>query len=141
MNRISYRLLLLTISLVLCGCGRGNGLPSDFTGHLSGHGIKIVPSRVHAPLSSRAGYVVISHDSQLSANIISTFKLEKIRPDDRLWKFAVDRSGVAAAPKELWGVAGRPPQFKLKNGGQFEYFFLMITEDNSMYLIAEYAYG
>ncbi|MFA6294204.1 MAG: hypothetical protein WC637_20605 [Victivallales bacterium] len=100
-----------------------------------------MPSRVHAPLSSRAGYIVARHDAQLSAKIISTFKLEKIHTEDCQWKFAVDRAELTVTPKELWGIAGRPIQFKLKNGGQFGYFFLMITEDNSMYLIAEYSYG
>ena len=133
--------IFLTVAIFLSGCGRGNGLPSDLTGHLSAHGIKIVPSSVHAPLSSRAGYITARHDAQLSANIISTFKLEKIPTEDRMWKFAIDRAGINATPKEVWGIAGRPTQFKLKNGGQFEYFFLMIAEDNSMYLIAEYAYG
>ena len=30
---------------------------------------------------------------------------------------------------------------RLKNGGQFEYFYLIITQDGFMYLVAEYAYG
>jgi hypothetical protein len=133
--------IFLAAALFLPGCRRDNGLPSDLTEHLSDRGTRIAPSRVHAPLSSRAGYIVARHDTQLSANIISTFKLEKIRPEDRLWKFAIERAGVTVPPKELWGIAGRPTQFKLKNGGQFEYFYLIITEDGLMYLLAEYAYG
>ena len=49
--------------------------------------------------------------------------------------------GGVAAVKELGGVTGRPAQFKLKDGGQFEYFYLMVTENGLMYLAAEYAYG
>ncbi len=30
---------------------------------------------------------------------------------------------------------------RLKNDGQFEYFYLLITNDGQMYLIAEYSYG
>ena len=91
MKQINYGLtLFFAVISVLSGCGRGrgNGLPSDLTAHMSERGIKIAPSSVHAPLSSRAGYIVAPHNAQLCANIISTFKLEKIRPEDRLWKFA-----------------------------------------------------
>ena len=65
-------ILVMVIASVLCGCGRGNGLPSDLTKHLSDRGIRIAPSRVHAPLSSRCGYIVARNDAKLSADIIST---------------------------------------------------------------------
>ena len=46
-----------------------------------------------------------------------------------------------AGVKEMWGITGRPPQFRLQNGGQFEYFCLVVTGDGLMYLVAMYAYG
>jgi hypothetical protein len=72
---------------------------------------------------------------------VATFKLQRIHLEDRQWRWAIDRVGGIGPVKELWGVTGRPVQFKLKNGGQFEYFYLIITQDGFMYLVAEYAYG
>jgi hypothetical protein len=142
MSRTGSRLaLILAGASILSGCGRGNGLPTDLTRHLAERGIKIVPSRVQAPVSSRGGYIVARYDPQIVTNIIATFKLESVRADDRQWRWAIDRTGGTVAPKELWGVAGRPAQFRLKRGGQFEYFYLLITHDGLMYLIAEYSYG
>jgi hypothetical protein len=84
---------------------------------------------------------VARYSPESATNLVATFKLEKIYPEDRQWRWAIDRAGGVAAVKELWGVTGRPAQFKLKNGGQFEYFYLIITQDDFMYLVAEYAYG
>jgi hypothetical protein len=49
--------------------------------------------------------------------------------------------GANIPAKEIWGVSEHPTQFKLKDGGQFEYFYLLVTPDGEMYLFAEYAYG
>jgi len=64
-----------------------------------------------------------------------------MQPDGSQWRLAIERTGGVATPKELGGVLGRPSQFKLKDGGQFEYFYLLITTDGCMYLLAECAYG
>jgi hypothetical protein len=42
---------------------------------------------------------------------------------------------------EAWGISGRPEEFRLRNGGQLEYFYLIVTHDGRMYLFTEYAYG
>ncbi len=126
--------------MALTGCGRSNGLPPDITSHLATRGISIHVTRFHAPLSSRGGYVVVEYDPNKAADIVAKFKLEKIQADSGPWQLAVGRAGVVA-PKELWGAVGRPPQFKLKDGGQFEFFFVLIAPDGWMYLLAEYAYG
>ena len=142
MSKMNYRLaLLLAAATILGGCGRDNGLPRELISHLSNRGIKITPSRVRAPLSSRGGYIVAPFDPRIATTIVSTFKLERIEADDHQWRMAIGQTDGTAAPKELWGVSGRPPVFKLKSGGQFEYFYLLITTDGMMYLIAEYAYG
>ena len=142
MSRITSGLaLMLTVASMLSGCGRGNGLPTALTSHLAERGIHIVPLRVRAPVSSRGGYIVARYDRRIVTNMIATFKLERIRSDDRQWQWAIDRAEGAVAPKELWGVAGRPAHFRLKDGGQFEYFYLLITDDGLVYLIAEYSYG
>lgn len=133
--------LMVAYSSALSGCGRDNGLPGDLTRHLAERGIKITPARVHAPLSSRGGYVVVGHTPEVATNLVLTFKLERIDADDRQWGWAIERAGGVAGVKEMWGITGRPAQFKLKDGGQFEYFYLIITEDGFMYLVAEYAYG
>jgi hypothetical protein len=142
MNPISAQwACLLAATALLGGCGRGNGLPGDLAAHLSSQGISIRPVRTHAPLSRRDGYLVAKHDPEAAAKIVSTFKLEKITADDHRFQIAVDRAGGLTTVKEVWGASGRPSQFRLKNGGQFEYFHLVITTDGWMYLVAEYAYG
>jgi len=142
MSRTSFRpALALVVVSILGGCGRGNGLPTELMSHLADRGIMIVPSRVHAPLSSRGGYIVAPYDPRIVTAIVSAFKLERIEADNRQWRMAIGRTGGTAAPKELWGGEGRPSQFKLKSGGQFEYFYLLITDGGFMVLIAEYAYG
>jgi len=142
LSRTSFALALMLAAVpILSGCGRGNGLPSDLTNHLAQRGIKITPLRVHAPWSARSGYVVAQCTPAIATNLVATFKLQRIHPDDRQWRWAIDRAGGVASVKELWGVTGRPAQFKLSNGGQFEYFYLIITADGFMYLAAEYAYG
>lgn len=133
--------LVLAAGLFVGGCSRDNGLPKELLSHLADRGIQITSTRAQAPLSSRGGYVVAQYNAQTVTNIVATFKLEKIESENRQWQRAIDKTGGAVAPKELWGVAGRPAQFKLKSGAQFEYFYLLITVDGLMYLIAEYAYG
>ena len=74
--------LLLVCATILGGCRRDNGLPSDVTRHLAGQGITITPVRVHAPLSSRGGYVVAQYSPAVATGIVATFKLQRIAPDD-----------------------------------------------------------
>jgi hypothetical protein len=124
---------------MLGGCGRGNGLPSDLIGHLAGHGITIKPTRVHAPLSSRGGYVVTQYSAVVATNVVTTFKLQRMAVDDVQWVLA--RAGGLTGVKEIWGITNRPAQFRLRGGAQFQYFYLIITEDGFMFLVAEYAYG
>lgn len=81
------------------------------------------------------------YDPQLAAKIISTFDLKSIPINDPRWLGSTERARGAVIGKELWGVFDRPPQFKLINGGQFEYFYLLATPDGDMFLFAEYAYG
>jgi hypothetical protein len=140
LNRTIWSLaLMLAAVLLLNGCN--NGLPSELTHHLARHGIIITPARVHAPLSSRGGYVVTRHVPETATNLIATFALQEISPDDEQWHWVIEQAGGVTAVKELWGVTGRPMQFKLSNGAQFEHFYLLITENGFMYLLAEYAYG
>ena len=133
--------LVLAAGLFGGGCSRDNGLPKELTSHLADRGVQITPIRAQAPLSSRGGYVVAQCNAQTVTNIVATFKLERIGSDNRQWQWAIDKTGGAVAPMELWGVAGRPAQFKLKSGAQFEHFYLLVTANGLMYLIAEYAYG
>lgn len=135
------RAILLGALLVLSGCGRGNGLPSDLIRHLDQRGIKVTPVRVHAPASSRYGYVVTSHAPELVSALVTTFHLQRLEPGDGQWQMAVERAGGVTSVKEVWGIAGRPAAFKFQNGGQLEYFYLLVTEDGWLYLAGEYAYG
>jgi hypothetical protein len=38
-------------------------------------------------------------------------------------------------------LSGRPKEFRLRNSGQLEYLYLIVTHDGRMYLFTEYAYG
>jgi hypothetical protein len=134
-------LAILGAGVALTGCGRGNGLPGDLTAHLAAQGITLKAIRAEAPISSRAGYLVAQYDPQTATNLISRFNLQIIPSGDPQWRLAIQRAGSKVAAKEVWGLAGRPPQFKLSNGSQFQYFYLLITSDGWMYLLAEYAYG
>lgn len=116
-------------------------MPRDLTDHLKARGILIQPTLTNAPLSQRGGFLVTRYDAQTAAKLISAFGLKRIPADDFGWVVRAKTIGANIAAKEIWGASGRPPQFKLKNGGQFEYFYLLVTPDGEMYLFAEYAYG
>lgn len=132
-------LALIAISMLLGGCGRGNGLPDDLTAHLTGRGISVRILGFKAPLSSRAGFVFFDPDPDLEVKIIAEFHLKKIEQEDRQFDFIAAR--IAGKPKALWGISGRPARLKLKNGAQFEYLYLLTTEDGRTYVLAEYSYG
>jgi predicted small secreted protein len=132
---------LLLVAFLLSGCGLENGMPRDLTDHLKARDILIQPSRIYAPLSRRGGFLVVPYDAQVAAKIISAFDLKQIPEDDPRWAATAQTIGATVTAKEIWGASGRPPQFKLKDGGQFEYFYLLVTPDGEVYLFAEYAYG
>jgi hypothetical protein len=132
---------LLLAGLLLPGCGRDNGMSLDLMLHLNASGIYIQQSRVHAPLSERAGFLVTQYDARVAARIIDTFALEKLPTDDARWLSDTGRMRGQVVAKDVWGAWGRPPKFALKNGGQFEYFYLVVTPAGEMYLFAEYAFG
>lgn len=113
----------------------------DLTEHLKARDIIIQPTRINAPVSKRGGFVVARYDAKVATKIIATFSLEKIPADDPHWVVTAQNIGATVTAKEIWGAPGRPSQFKLKDGGQFEYFYLLVTSDGEMYLFAEYAYG
>ena len=132
---------LVLAGLLLTGCGRDNGLSRDLTSHLDARGIALQPSRIHAPLSERGGFLVMPYDAQVAGRIIDTFALKKLPTDDARWLGDTARMRGQIVAKDLWGASGRPPQFALKHGGQFEYFYLVVTPAGEMYLFAEYAFG
>lgn len=140
MKRNSQVLAILLV-LILVGCGRGNGIPSDLISHLAQAGIHITLRGEHAPMSSRGGYLVVDYSSALATDIIAKFKLRQVTPSEGLW--ALVRQKLEAPPtiKEMWGIGGRPQQLRLKDDAQFEFLYLIITTDGLMYLVAEYAYG
>lgn len=133
--------LTLVVSSFPTGCRRDNGLPSELLNHLAQQGIAITPTRLHAPISSRGGYLIVPYSPATVTNLIARFKLTQLQPNDQQWSFATAEVGGSVSVKEIWGRNGRPPQFKLKSGGQFEYFYLLIGADGFIYLVAEYAYG
>ena len=142
MHRIrSCAASLLFAAFLLPGCGRDNGMPRDLTEHLKARGIIIQPTSISAPVSKRGGFVIMNYDAKVAAKIIATFSLKKIPADEPHWAVTAQNVGATVTAKEVWGAPGRPSQFKLKDGGQFEYFYLLVTPGGEMYLYAEYAYG
>ncbi len=134
-------LLPLALLATLPGCGRDNGLPTDLARHLARAGIRIEPLRTHAPWSSRGGYLVVKRTDGLAARIVSEFGLEPVTPGGREWKDVAVRVGVPTGIRRMWGLSGRPERFRLGDGGQFENFYVVLTEAGELYLAAEYAYG
>lgn len=131
--------LCLTAPLIVGACG--NGLPADFTAHLASRGIAIHPQRAHAPASDRDGHVVLAPDAQIATRIIAALDLAKAPADVLRLQFAISRANGPGVVREAWGVTGRPKRLRLANGTQFEYLFLVVAADGTIYLIAEYAYG
>jgi hypothetical protein len=128
----------MAIPLLLGGCTRDNGLPTDLTAHLGIHGIHVRSSVSQVPLSSRAGSVSFDRDPAIEARIVSEFHLKKIAPGDP--RFSVYVGQIDEKPIFLYGTGGRPATLKLKDGAQLEYLYLLMTEKRC-HLFAEYAYG
>ncbi len=138
--RITHLVLVAVgIAALAGGCGWNNGLPYDLMGHLARHGISVRVLGSDAPLRSRAGFVFFNQDPDIEAKIIAEFDLRKIEPNNSA--FNVIPALVTGKPKTLWGIGGRPAKLKLKGGAQFEYLYLLTTEDGRTYLLACYAYG
>ena len=139
---MDVRLLVSIILLTIClGCSRDNGLPQDLTRHLAQNGVTLKITRSHAPLSSRGGYVVMPHHGASAAKIVSSFNLQPVQTNDPNWRQIAGRWTVEAKPTLIFAAAGRPAALTLKNGSQFEHLYLVIMDDGSMWLFAEYAYG
>lgn len=142
MRRVPVAVAAIVLMIcLLAGCGRNHGLSRDVTSHLEASGVSFQPSRIHAPVSERGGFLVTRYDAEAAARIISTFALERVPADDARWLGDTHRVRGLVVIQELWGASGRPVQFKLRNGGQFEYFYLLVTPDGEMDVFAEYAYG
>ena len=135
------RFAVLLPLLALTGCGRGNGLPGDLVAHLAARGIAIDPLRAEAPLSSREGWVALKERAGLAERLVKTFTLAPVLGRDPNWDQAKVTLPAGVKVRQAWGVQGRPAQFKLADGGQFEYFYLALTADGELYLLAAYAYG
>lgn len=135
-------LLPLLLAGLLLGCGRDNGLPRDLGALAQAQGLTLRPVRTSAPLNQRGGYVVVRAAGTLTADLVAAFALQPLAADDRGWQLmATHVLGAPVATQSRWGIAGRPPQLKLKGGGQFEYLYLLLTPTGELYVIAEYAYG
>jgi hypothetical protein len=139
---MGWRLALSIIVIGIClGCGGGNGLPQDLVRHLGGKGITLKVVRSHAPLSSRGGYVIGKHEVAAEVKIVSVFNLQPLTAGDPGWQQIAARWKIGTKSTSIFGATGRPAGLKLKNGSQFEYFYLVIMGDGTMWLFAEYAYG
>jgi chemotaxis receptor (MCP) glutamine deamidase CheD len=77
----------------------------------------------------------------LVTGMVAKFGLKPLAIGDQSVRWAMSQLGISVAVKDVYGLTGRPVAFKLRNGGQFEYFFLIVAKDGQMYLLAEYAYG
>lgn len=133
--------ILTGFALLLAGCAPDNGLPRELVSHFRARGVSLRPTRTHAPLSGRSGFVVVKADPALASRITATFGLETVANDDPRALLAMRGLGCAIPITEIRGIRARPPQLKLKSGAQFEYLFLVLTPSGELYLFTEYAYG
>ncbi len=133
--------VMLAAVLFLAGCALDNGMPRDLARHLASQQIILHPKRTSAPLSSRAGVVFAAYDSVTMARVIRIYGLRRWALEDPQWVSARPLLGPAVTPSQVWGITGRPAQFRLRDGGQFEYFYLVVTTTGEMCMLAEYAYG
>jgi len=132
-------LVLVTILALTVGCSRDNGLPRDLATHLAAYDITVEILGSDAPMSSRAGMVFFDTDPAVEQTIVAALRLMPADPSSSEFEEIAGR--VTERPAMLWGVSGRPPQLELRDGGQFEYLYLLRTAEGRTYLIAEYAYG
>jgi hypothetical protein len=133
-----HLIIAIAILLLAEGCRWDNGIPTDLINHLAIHGIDLRASGSQAPLFGRSGFVFFDRNPALEGKIVTKFQLEKIAPGDPRFSFYAGQT--VEKPVSLWGIGGRPDNLKLKDGAQFEHFYLLITEKRC-YLFAEYAYG
>lgn len=126
--------------LLAGGCSVDNGLPADLAAHLATHGVPLRIKRSHAPLTDRAGVVVIARDTALEQRIVLAFGLTRIERDDVRFARRIPADLATRPDLAVWGVEGRPASLRLQGGGQLEYLYLITTADEAS-LLAEYAYG
>lgn len=140
-KRISLGQVLVAAALLLAGCSMDNGMPKDLAEHLRSRQIVVHPKRVSAPLSSRGGFVAVDYDSATMVRIIRAYDLRQVPLEDPEWVATQKSLEPGLRASQIWGATRRPVQFRLKDGGQFEYFYLVVTPGGEMYLFAEYAFG
>ncbi|MFO0011205.1 MAG: hypothetical protein ACK553_00520 [Planctomycetota bacterium] len=138
--------LVILAAAMLTGCERDSALSRDVVRHFERNGIPIEPVKVHQKAWSRSGCVVAEHLPDQVTKIVDSFQLRSIAPgtnEEIGLKFHLqNHSDVKIASwAEAWGLTGRPKAFGLRDGGQFEYFYLVVANDGFVYLLAEYAYG
>lgn len=126
--------------LLVGGCAVDNGLPADLAAHLADHGVPLRIKRSHAPLTSRAGVIVIARDPALEQRIVAAFALIRIERSDLRFAKRMPADLAAHPDLALWGVDGRPTSLRLRGGGQLEYLYLVTTAEEAT-LLAEYAYS
>ncbi|NTU71446.1 MAG: hypothetical protein HGB10_06470 [Coriobacteriia bacterium] len=134
---VTFALIVVTLAV---GCARvGNGMQADLSELLGARGIQVRVASAEAPISSRAGYVVLADDARTARQIVDALGLAPLDPA-RLPQPSI----VSAAPgpiSRMWGIAGRPASLRLSDGGQFEYLYVAVTEAGQVLVFAEYAYG
>lgn len=147
MVRFAASLLICTSMLIsFSGCESDHGLSKDVIRHFETEGIQIEPLSVHAKAWSRSGHIIAKHSPEQVAKIVEAFRLAAIAPGSDEELALTIRWNNHSETKlsgwvEAWGISGRPKEFRLQNGGQLEYFYLIVTQDGRMYLFAEYAYS
>jgi hypothetical protein len=83
--------------------------------------------------------LTLSPDPLAETRLVAALGLVVVDSYDPIFRTISGR--VAAEPKALRGISGRPAQLRLRNGAQLEYLYLLTTQDGRSYIITEYAYG
>ena len=121
------------------GCTFDNGLPASIATLLKSNGIDWPIQTSHAGLGTRSATLSLAPNEVAQSKAIDAFELPSIESDSKQYDWLIHQLHIR--PLAAWGLAGRPPQFRLDNGRQLEYLYLLQTSEENVVMLVSYAYG
>ena len=123
----------------ITGCSFDNGLPASIAILLKRKGIDWPIQTSHAGLGTRRATLSLVPNEVAQSKAIAAFELPTIESDSKQYDWLVQQQRLR--PLAAWGLAGRPPQFRLDSGRQLEYLYLLQTSEENVVMLVSYAYG
>lgn len=121
------------------GCSFDNGLPTSIAQLLRSKRIDWPIQTSHAGLGTRRATLSLIPNEEAQAKTIEALELPAVEQDTKQYNWLVQQ--LHLRPLAAWGLAGRPPQFRLADGRDLEYFYLLQTSDENMIILVAYAYS